>query len=114
MAKVLKVVFLQFAVLLLAALIAGVLGGGHEAISAILGGASYLFPNLFFVLSLGYVSKHGRANAATFFAGELLKVMATVLMLVVVQRMMGLSWLAMLGGLFAVLQANFFAFLLKS
>ncbi len=110
----LKVVLLQFAVLLIAALIAGVLGGGHEAISAILGGASYLFPSLFFVLSLRYVSKYGRANTAIFFAGELFKVMATVLMLVVVQRMMSLSWLAMLGGLFAVLQANFFAFLLKS
>ena len=46
----LKVVLFQFDVLLMAALIAGALGGGHEAISAILGGASYLFPNLFFVL----------------------------------------------------------------
>lgn len=110
----LKVISLQVAVLALLAMVAAVWGAEREAVAIIIGGSSYLIPNLVFVLLLGYAGKQGRASAVTFFAGELFKVTATIITLVVVQRMVNLNWLAMLGGLFAVLQANFFAFLLKS
>lgn len=110
----LKVISLQVAVLALVAMVTAVSGARHEAVAIVIGGASYLIPNLVFVLLLGYASKQGRVNVVTFFAGELFKVTATIITLVVVQQIIHLNWLAMLGGLFAVLQANFFAFLLKS
>jgi ATP synthase protein I len=110
----LKVVSLQLVALILVAVIAGLWVGGRGAISALIGGSAYLIPNLLFVLRLEFAANHGRANVVTFVAGELFKVTATIVTLVVVQRWVDLHWLAMLGGLFAVLQANFFAFLLKT
>jgi F0F1-type ATP synthase assembly protein I len=110
----LKVISLQVAVLALLAVVVTVCWSGHEAVAVIIGGSSYLVPNLVFILLLGYASKRGRASVVTFIAGELFKATATIMTLVFVQRTVNLNWLAMLGGLFAVLQANFFAFLLKS
>ena len=110
----LKVISLQVAALLLVALLAGIWGGERGAVSALIGGGAYLIPNLLFVLRLEFAAAAGRANVVTFVVGELFKVTATIVTLVVVQRWVDLHWLAMLGGLFAVLQANLFAFLLKT
>jgi ATP synthase protein I len=110
----LKVVLLQVAVLVLAAAIAGFWIGERGAVSALIGGGAYLIPNLLFVLRLEFAALAGRASVVTFAVGELLKVTATIVTLVVVSRWVDLNWLAMLGGLFAVLQANLFAFLLKT
>ena len=82
--------------------------------SALVGGSAYLIPNLLFVLRLEVAAVARRANGVTFVLGELFKVTATIVTLVVVQRWIDLHWLAMLAGLFAVLQANLFAFLLKT
>ena len=110
----LKVISLQVAALILAAFIAGFWVGERGAVSALIGGSAYLIPNLLFVLRLKFAAAAGRANVVTFAVGELFKVTATIVTLVVVQRWVDLHWLAMLGGLFAVLQANLFAFLLKT
>ncbi len=113
----LKVVLLQAAALALVVVIAGLSVGERGAASALIGGSAYLIPNLLFVVRLKFAvagSKLGRANVVTFVAGELFKVAATIVTLVVAQRWVDLHWLAMLGGLFAVLQTNFFAFLLKT
>ena len=113
----LKVIYLQVTVLLLATAIAGLWVGERGAVSALIGGSAYLIPNLLFVLRLKLAaagSRWSRASVVTFAFGEFFKVAATIITLVVVQRWVDLHWLAMLGGLFAVLQANFFAFLLKT
>jgi ATP synthase protein I len=110
----LKVISLQVAMLVLVAVIAGLWVGERGAVSALIGGSAYLIPNLLFVLRLNFSAANNRANVVTFVFGELFKVTATIVALVVVQRWVDLHWLAMLAGLFAVLQANFFAFLLKT
>lgn len=113
-AVMLKVVVLQIVALLMAAAVAGLWVGERGVVSALIGGSAYLIPNLLFVLRLSFAAASSRANVVTFVIGELFKVTATIITLVVVQRWVDLHWLAMLGGLFAVLQANLFAFLLKT
>ena len=110
----LKVVSLQATILFTVAVIAGLWVGERGAVSALIGGSAYLIPNLLFVLRLKFAAASGSTNAMTFAIGELFKVVATIVTLVVVQRWVDLHWLAMLAGLFAVLQANLFAFLLKT
>lgn len=110
----LKVVFLQMAALVLAALVAGFWVGGHGAVSVLIGGGAYLIPNLLFVLRLEFAVTRGRADAASFVVGELFKLTATIVMLALAPRWIDPHWPAMLCGLFVVLQANLFAFLLKT
>lgn len=112
--RVLKVVFLQIAVLLLAAVLVFPWLGWRGTQSTLAGGLAYLLPNLFFVVRLRLSAKRGTANAATFFVGELIKVLATIALLVLAHRLFDVHWLALLIGLFAALKANLFAFLLKT
>lgn len=109
-----KTVLLQFSVILVAAGLAGLWLGQRGMVSVLLGGAAYGIPNLFFVAQLSATATMGRASVATFFFGELIKVVATVVILVAAQRFYPIHWLAMLGGLFVALQANLLAFLLKN
>ena len=81
-------------------------------ISALIGGAAYILPNLLFVLRLALVQ--GCAKAKTFYVGEFLKVAGTMGILVVAARFYEVHWLCMLVGLLAALKANLFAFLLKT
>ena len=110
----LKAVFLQLGVVALAVALCGGLAGARGAYSALIGGASYLMPNLLFVLRLKIAAAAGRTSVATFFVGELMKVVATVVILIVAQKYYDVHWLALLFGLFAALKANLFAFLLKT
>lgn len=109
-----KVLFLQFGAVALVAAIAGFWVGAIGAISAVLGGVSYVLPNLVFVLRLKIATASGRASAVTFFAGEFFKVAATIGILALAQRYFDVHWLSLLVGLFAALKANLFAFLLKT
>jgi ATP synthase protein I len=109
-----KAVVLQWAVILVAAGLAGVWLGHQGVVSVLLGGTAYAIPNLLFVARLAAASAAGRANAMTFFIGELCKLLATISILVAAQRYFAVHWPAMLGGLFVALQANLFAFLLKN
>lgn len=110
----LKVISLQAALMMAVAIIAGFWVGERGAVSALIGGSAYLIPNLLFVLRLEIAAAARRANVVTFVLGELSKVTATIVIVVVAQQWIDLHWLAMLAGLFAVLQANLFAFLLKT
>lgn len=89
--------------------------GQHGAVSAGLGGAAIVIPNLFFALSLWAAAKSGRASVARFFAGELIKVAATLALLVIVAgAYRDLHWLALLAGMFVALKANLFVILIKA
>jgi ATP synthase protein I len=110
----LKAIGLQLALVAVVALVAGSWVGTRGAISALIGGAAYLVPNLLFVLRLKIAASAGRTSVVTFVAGELFKVAATIGILVVAQKFYDVHWLALLVGLFAALKANLFAFLLKT
>lgn len=89
--------------------------GQHGAVSAGLGGAAIVIPNLFFALSLWAAAKSGRASVGRFFVGELIKVAATLALLVIVAgAYRDLHWLALLAGMFVALKANLFVILIKA
>jgi ATP synthase protein I len=108
-----KTVLLQAAVILVVAGLAVLLFGPREAVSVLIGGAAYFLPNLLFVTRLNAAASAGRASAASFIVGELIKIVATIGILVVAQRFYDVHWLALLVGLFAALKSNLFALLLK-
>ncbi|MCK9283871.1 MAG: ATP synthase subunit I [Rhodocyclaceae bacterium] len=109
-----KALTLQLGVVAAAAALAAWWLGARGAISVLMGGASYLIPNMLFVLRLKLAAASGRANAATFFVGEFFKVAATIGILIAAQWLYDVHWLCLLVGLFAALKANLFAFLLKT
>lgn len=109
-----RVVLLQLVMTLVVAGLAGLWVGPRGALSALLGGAAYLVPNLLFVVRLRVAAASGQASAATFFVGELAKIAATILILVAAQAYYDVHWVALLVGLFVALKANLFAFLLKT
>jgi ATP synthase protein I len=89
--------------------------GQHGAVSAGLGGAAIVIPNLFFALSLWAAAKSGRASVGRFFVGELIKVAATLALLVIVAgAYRDVHWLALLAGMFVALKANLFVILIKA
>jgi ATP synthase protein I len=110
----LKVILLQSGLVGVVAAIAAGLIGAHGAISVLLGGTAYVLPNLLFVLRLKLAAASNSTNVMTFFLGEVLKVVATIGILVVAQRLYEVHWICLLLGLGAALTANFFAFLLKN
>jgi len=110
-----RAVFHQSIAALLAAVAAGLVAGWHGAMSAFLGGAAIVLPNLMFALSLWAAAKSGRASVARFFAGELIKVAATLALLAIVAGAYPeLNWLAMLAGVFLALKANLLVILIKA
>ncbi|HUY02817.1 MAG TPA: ATP synthase subunit I [Rhodocyclaceae bacterium] len=110
-----KAILLQAAMVLVAAAIAATFFGMRSAASLTIGGAAYLVPNLLFVVRLRAAAASGRASAASFFVGELVKVAATVGILVGAQMTVpDLQWIALVVGLFVALKANLLAFLLKN
>jgi ATP synthase protein I len=111
---VLKAVYLQTAIVLMVAALVAPWLGLRGAVSVALGGAAYALPNLIFVVRLRFAAAAGKANAVTFFVGELFKVLATVTLLALAGRWFEVYWPALLIGLFAALKANLFAFLLKT
>jgi len=83
--------------------------------SAGLGGAAIVIPNLFFALSLWAAARSGRASVGRFFAGEFIKVAATLALVVIVAvAYRDLHWPAMLAGMFVALKANLFVILTKA
>jgi ATP synthase protein I len=109
-----KTLLLQIAATLVAAGLAGLWIGTRGAASVVLGATAYLLPNVLFVVRLSSAASRGQASAATFFVGELIKIVATIVILVAAQHWYDVHWLALLVGLFVALKANLFAFLLKT
>lgn len=110
-----KVVLLHLVVLVVVSAIGYRFAGYPGLLSALFGGLAYLLPNGLFVLRLKLAVARGRASGAGFFFGEFGKISATVGILLLVQYLYAdLQWLYLLIGLFAVLQANLLAFLIKT
>ena len=112
----LNVIFLQLAVTLASALFAGLLVGGHGALSAALGGLACVVPNGLFALRLHRAQgRPGASFAVSFFLGEFIKIVATVGLLGFIGMIYAdLHWPSMLIGLVLALQAVFLAFWNKS
>jgi ATP synthase protein I len=110
-----RAVFHQGIATLIVAGLAWFLAGQHGALSAALGGATVVLPNLLFALSLWAAARSGRASVARFFVGEFIKITATLALLVIVAgAYRDLHWLALLAGLIVALKANLFVILIKA
>ena len=110
-----RAVFHQGLATLVAAGLAWFWAGWHGAVSAGLGGAAIVIPNLFFALSLWAAARSGRASVGRFFVGEFFKVAATLALLVIVAgAYRDLHWLALLAGMVVALKANLFVILIKA
>jgi ATP synthase protein I len=111
-----RAILLQVVATALTSLAAGLLAGTRGAVSAALGGVACTLPNFLFALRLKFVaSRPGASYPANFFLGELVKIAATIGLLVfVVSEYADLHWPSMLIGLGLALQAGFLAFWKKS
>jgi ATP synthase protein I len=105
-----QAVLIQAVAVLIASALAGLTVGLAGAISAALGGAASVVPNLLFAIRLKWaIRRPGAAYAANFFLGELLKVAATIVLLAVAAKSYpGLHWLSLLAGLALALYAGLF------
>ena len=103
----LQIILLQCAATLLAGLIAGILGGFPAFLSAGLGGLCCVLPNTLFALRLfAATKKPGGANPTTFFVGELIKIILTVVLLGTTAWLYhDLNWLALIAGFIVALKS---------
>jgi len=110
-----KAVFHQAMATVITVLGAWIWAGLHAAVSAGLGGATVVIPNLLFAVNLWAAARSSRASAAGFLVGEFIKVAATLVLLVIVAgAYRDLHWLALLAGLIVALKANLFVILIKA
>lgn len=111
-----KTVFLQFLAAAIATALCGALFGLPGAISAALGGAACVIPAALFAIRLQAVTRRpGASFAAAFLVGELIKIVLGIGVLASIPLVFpGAHWGAVIIGLIVTLQANFFAFLLKT
>ena len=103
----LRIVLLQFASTAVTGAIAGLLGGMHALVSALLGGLCCVVPNGLFALRL-FVSarKPGTVNPMTFFIGEFIKIALTIALLgAVVWLYRDLNWLALIAAFIVTLKS---------
>lgn len=103
----LRLVLIQLASTMLAAVAAGLIGGVHAFWSALLGGLCCVVPNGLFALRL-FVSavKPGMLNPMTFFFGEFTKIAMTLAMLgAVVWLYRDLNWLALIAAFIIALKS---------
>lgn len=103
----LRIVLLQLASTAVAGIVAGLLGGVHALVSALLGGLCCVVPNGLFALRL-FVSarKPGAVNPMTFFIGEFIKIALTIALLgAVVWLYRDLNWLALIAAFIVALKS---------
>lgn len=112
----LKMVFLQFCVALVATAIGAVFFGVAGAISAAVAGAACVVPNALFAWRLASVARRmGTPPVSAFFVGELIKVASIVGLLALAMAVyQDLHWGGLFIGLILTLKANLFAFWVKS
>ena len=103
----LRLVFLQLAVTIVASCIAGLLGGTPALVSALLGGLCCVVPNGLFALRLlANVRSTGGANPMSFFIGEFIKIALTVMLLGAVAWLYhDLNWLALIAAFIVALKS---------
>lgn len=102
-----RVVLLQLATTVIASVIAGLLGGVHALLSALLGGLCCVVPNGLFALRLfASAQKPGAANPMTFFIGEFVKIALTIALLGAVAWLYrDLNWLALIAAFIVALKS---------
>jgi ATP synthase protein I len=98
---------MQFAVTIAAGLVAGLIGGVHALVSALLGGLCCVVPNGLFALRLFInARKPGAVNPMTFFIGEFIKIALTIALLgAVVWLYRDLNWLALIAAFIVALKS---------
>jgi ATP synthase protein I len=98
---------MQFAVTIAAGLVAGLIGGVHALVSALLGGLCCVVPNGLFALRLFInARKPGVVNPMTFFIGEFIKIALTIALLgAVVWLYRDLNWLALIAAFIVALKS---------
>lgn len=103
----LRIVILQVAATVVAGLIAGLLGGWHALVSALLGGLCCVVPNGLFAMRLfANTRKPGTVNPMTFFIGEFIKIALTIALLgAVVWLYRDLNWLALIAAFIVTLKS---------
>lgn len=103
----LRLVLLQLVTTVIVSGIAGLLGGIHALLSALLGGLCCVVPNGLFALRLfASTQKPGAANPMTFFIGEFIKIALTLAMLFAVAWLYrDLNWLALIAAFIVVLKS---------
>ena len=103
----LRVVLLQVLMTVIACLVAGMLGGIHALISALLGGMCCVVPNGLFALRLFIgAQKPGDINPMTFFIGEFIKIALTIALLgMIVWLYRDLNWLALIAAFIVALKS---------
>lgn len=103
----LRTLYAQGLMALVAALVAWVVAGPAAGVSALAGAGAYFFPNACFGLRLLLdIYRPGGASPFTFLFGEVLKLGLTVLLLWAIARVGGddIVWPALLAGLFCALK----------
>ncbi len=103
----LRVVLLQLATTVVAACVAGILGGIPALISALLGGLCCVVPNGLFALRL-FANAQGvnGANPMSFFIGEFIKIALTVALLGAAAWLYhDLNWLALIAAFIVALKS---------
>jgi ATP synthase protein I len=103
----LRVVLLQVLMTVIAGVTAGLIGGKHALISALLGGLCCVVPNGLFALRLFIgARKPGAINPMTFFIGEFIKIALTVALLgMIVWLYRDLNWLALIAAFIVALKS---------
>jgi len=116
MLEMFRAVFLQFAATVAAAVVAGLVVGTRGAVSAAIGGAVCVIPNLLFALHLKFLKFRRRASfTSAFLLGEFVKLAMTFSLLIgVVKYYPDLHWPSLLIGLVLATQAMFLAFWKKN
>ena len=107
---------MQLAATLVAVIGSSLYVGLQGGVSAAIGGLTCLVPNLLFALRLKMVGRRrGASFQASFFVGELFKLMLTIGLLVAVAKgYAGAHWPSLLIGLALASQAVFLAFWKKN
>ena len=108
----LRLVQIQIATTIVAALAAGLIGGQHAFFSALLGGLCCVVPNGLFALRLFMsarkpaLAKPGALNPMSFIFGEFTKIAMTVALLgAVVWLYRDLNWLALIAAFIVALKS---------
>jgi len=102
----LRIVSLQLIATVVVGLIAALLGGWPAMFSAVLGGLCCVVPNAIMALRLFAAAESGRANPATFFIWEFVKIALTLALLGATAWLYrDLNWLALVAGLIVALKS---------
>ena len=103
----LRLVLIQLATTVVAAVLAGLIGGQHAFFSALIGGLCCVIPNGLFALRLFISARRpGMMNPMTFFFGEFTKIAMTVALLgAVVWLYRDLNWLALIAAFIVALKS---------